>query len=97
MYRQEEVEQEGAAGEDQCHPSAYNNETARAVSLIIMMVHLLKRKAQKLSGFKILRPFHFLLRNICLEAKQGNLKNGSIKFWQAEENHFKKNKNCSFL
>ncbi len=41
MYRQEETEREEeeeedqGAGEDQCHPSAYNKETASyAVSLI---------------------------------------------------------------
>ncbi len=38
MYRQEEDEQAEAeaagTGEDLCHPSAYNKETASAVSLI---------------------------------------------------------------
>ncbi len=41
MYRQEEEDEQAAAeeeaagtGEDLCHPSGYNKETARAVSLI---------------------------------------------------------------
>ncbi len=43
--RQEEEEEEAKqaaerTGEDLCHPSGYNNETARAVSLIIINVVL---------------------------------------------------------
>ncbi len=46
MYRQEEEPEEAeakaaaaAAGEDLCHPSGYNKETASAVSLIMSNNH----------------------------------------------------------
>ncbi len=35
MYQQEEEDEQAGEGEDLCHPSAYNKETAAAVSLII--------------------------------------------------------------